>query len=133
MGCDLLPEVVRQPDMHFLDMLHFVGEGGDEIQDGDDVCDAQGRCHDWVLGGVKVAEVHSGDYEVRMADWAFDGELVVHDLCCRDFPADGDRKDSSGCWVRLVGRDERPAGNTAFPFQSGFLSMAFFLLVVSLL
>ena len=68
-GCDLLPEVIRQPHMHFLDILHLVGEGWVEIQDGDDVCDTVGRYHGRVLGGVEIAEVEPGDYEIRMTDW----------------------------------------------------------------
>lgn len=54
-------------------MVHLVGEGWVEVQDGDDVCDAEGGCDGWVLGGVEVAEVDSGDYEVWAADWGFWG------------------------------------------------------------
>ena len=44
------------------------------------MCDAEGCCHSWVLGGVEITEVESGDYEVWVTDWAVGDEVAVHDL-----------------------------------------------------
>jgi len=54
---DPLPETIRQPHVHLLDVVHLMGECRVEIQDGDDVRDAEGRCNGRVLRGVEIAEV----------------------------------------------------------------------------
>jgi hypothetical protein len=71
MGSDLLPEVIGEPDVEFLDVVHLIGETGVEVEDGDDVSDAEGECDGRVLGGVEIAEVESGDYLVRLAERGF--------------------------------------------------------------
>ena len=44
------------------------------------MCDAKGRCHGWVLGGVEITEVYSGDYEIWMTGWVVGDDVTVHDL-----------------------------------------------------
>lgn len=64
-----------------------------EIQDGDDVRDAEGCRHSRVLGDVEIAEVQSGDYEIWVTDWAVGDGGGVHDLFVVDISqrAEGER------------------------------------------
>ena len=71
------------------------------------MCDAEGCGYDWVLGGVEVAEVDSGDYEIWMTDWGFwEGFCVggVHGCSCcyQSVLVDGGRK--GRVWSRRGGK-----------------------------
>ena len=79
--------------MQLLDVVHLVGESWDEIQDGDDVCDAECCRHGRVLSGVEIAEVESGDYEIWMTNWGFGEGRSVHDEI---YPRAGAERDDWG-------------------------------------
>jgi hypothetical protein len=55
---------------------------------------------------VEIREVHSGDYEVRGADWI--SGVVFHGLFVVEVSQRTEaEKMNCGCWVRLVGRKEK--------------------------
>lgn len=104
---DPLSEAVGQPHVQFLDVVHLGGEGWVEVYDGDDVGDAEGCGHGWVLGGVEIAEVESGDDEVWVTEGGFlEGSVHVHDFfllfVVEISEGGGGRKD--GLWAGGGGR-----------------------------
>ena len=70
------------------------------------MCDAEGCCHGCVLGSTEATEVHSGDYEIRIADMALGKGSFVHGLIFgRNFSAGGG--EGKDWWKGLEGREGR--------------------------
>ena len=77
------------------------------------MCDPEVLCYGCVLGGVEIAEVYSGDYEVWMTEGIVDGEVVVHGL----FVVENSQRTEAERTAAGVGRSwrkERSGSNTAF-------------------